>query len=94
MATPEINENCHHVQNDPHKCKIKLEKFHFDILCRCGVIKESLPGGGIRPSDEIGLRGGGGGGESAPRSERVFQIPVQIGLKTVESYKIDSQIRF
>ena len=26
MATPEINENCHYVQNDPHRCKIKLEK--------------------------------------------------------------------
>ena len=49
MATPKVNENCHHVQNDPHKCKIKLEKFHFDILCRFGVIKESLLGGGIRP---------------------------------------------
>ena len=46
MATPEINENCHYVQNDPHKCKIKLENFHFDILCNFGVIKESLPGGG------------------------------------------------
>ena len=45
MATPKVNENCHYVQNDPHKCKIKLEKFHFDILCRFGVIKESLPGG-------------------------------------------------
>ena len=42
MATPKINENCHYVQNDPHKCKIELEKFHFDILCRFGVIKESL----------------------------------------------------
>ena len=53
MATPKINENSHHVQNDPHKCKIKLEKFHFDILCRFGVIKKSLLGGGggdeIRP---------------------------------------------
>ena len=49
MATSKINENCHYVQNDPHKCKIKLKKFHFDILCRFGVIKESLPG-------EIGLR--------------------------------------
>ena len=56
MATPKINENCHYVQNDPHKCKIKLEKFHFDILCRFGVIKESLPGGGTRPPGEIGLR--------------------------------------
>ena len=45
MATPKINENCDYVQNDPHKCKIKLEKFHFDILCRFGVTKESLPGG-------------------------------------------------
>ena len=58
MATPKINENCHHVQNDPHKCKIKIEKFHFDILCRFGVIKESLPGGAICPPlpGEIGLR--------------------------------------
>ena len=32
MAMPEINENCHCVENDPHRCKIKLEKFHFDIL--------------------------------------------------------------
>ena len=46
MATPKIDENCHYVQNDPHKGKIKLEKFHFDILCRFGVIKESFPGGG------------------------------------------------
>ena len=45
IATLKINENCHYVQNDPYKCKIKLEKFHFDILCRFGVIKESLPGG-------------------------------------------------
>ena len=45
MATPEINENYHYMQNDPHKCKIKLEKFRFDILYRFGVIKESLPGG-------------------------------------------------
>ena len=49
MATPKINENCHYVQNDSHKCKIKLETFHFDILCRFGVIKESLSG-------EIGLK--------------------------------------
>ena len=57
MATPEINENCHYVQNDAHKCRIKLGKFHFDILCCFGVIKESLPGGGIRrpPPGEIGL---------------------------------------
>ena len=46
MATPEINENCYYVQNDPHRCKIKREKFHFDIFCCFGVIKESLPGGG------------------------------------------------
>ena len=58
MATPKINENCHYLQNDPHKCKIKLEKFHFDILCCFGVIKESLPGGGgqnLSPPGEIGL---------------------------------------
>ena len=39
MATPEVNGNCHHVQNDPHRCKIKLEKFHFDILWCYEVIK-------------------------------------------------------
>ena len=56
MATSEINENCYYVQHDPHKCKIKLEKCHFDILCLFGVIKESLLGGGIRPPpSEIGL---------------------------------------
>ena len=32
MATPEVNEKCHRVQNDPHRCKIELEKFHFVIL--------------------------------------------------------------
>ena len=57
MATPRIDENCYYVENYPHKCKIKLEKFHFDILCRFGVIKESLPGGrNPPPPGEIGLR--------------------------------------
>ena len=46
MARTEINVNCHYVQNDPHKCRIKLVKFHFDILCCFGVIKDNLPGGG------------------------------------------------
>ena len=55
MATPEINESCHYVQNDPHKCRIELGKFHFDILCCFGVIKESLPGGAESPPGEIGL---------------------------------------
>ena len=53
MATPEINENCHYVQNDPHRCKIKLEKFHFGILCCFGVIKESLPGGWNLPPPHV-----------------------------------------
>ena len=44
MATSKIDEKFHYVQNDPHKGKIKLEKCHFDILCRFGVIKKSLPG--------------------------------------------------
>ena len=57
MATPKINENYHYVQNDPRKCKIKPEKFHFDILCRFGVIKESLPLGAesAPPPGEIEL---------------------------------------
>ena len=42
MATLEINENRHLVQNDPHRCKIKLEKFHFNILCCCGGISGQL----------------------------------------------------
>ena len=45
MATPEINENCRYVENDHHRCKIKLEKFHSDILCCYGITKESLPRG-------------------------------------------------
>ena len=59
MATPEINENCHYVQNDPYKCRIELGKFHFDILCCFGVIKESLPGGRNPPpaQGEIRLMG-------------------------------------
>ena len=57
MATPKINDKCRYVQNDSHKCKIKLEKFHFDILCRFGVIKESLPGRAeSAPPGEIGLK--------------------------------------
>ena len=59
MATPKIYENWHYVQNNPHKCKIKLEKFHFDILCCFGVIKESLLGGAESvppPPGEIGLK--------------------------------------
>ena len=59
MATPEINENCHYVQNDSNRCKIKLEKFHFDVLFCFGVIKESLPGGtesAPPPPGEIGLK--------------------------------------
>ena len=58
MATAETNEKCYYMQHDPHKCKIKLEKFHFDILCRFGVIKESLLGGAefAPPPGEIGLK--------------------------------------
>ena len=53
MVTPEINENCHYVQNDPHRYKIKLEKFHFDIFCCFG---ESPRGAESAHSGEIGLR--------------------------------------
>ena len=57
MATPEINENCHYVQNYPHRCKIKLGKFHCDIFCCFEDIKESLSGGRNPPPPpgEIGL---------------------------------------
>ena len=56
MATRKINEGCHYVKNDPHECKIKHAKFHFDILCRFGVIKESLPGRRNPPPGEKGLK--------------------------------------
>ena len=59
MATLEINKNCHYMQNAPHRCEVKLEKFRFDIMCRFGVIKESLSGGWNTPpppQGEIGLR--------------------------------------
>ena len=45
MATPTENENFHHEQNEPHRCKMKLEKFQFDILWCYGVTKESFLGG-------------------------------------------------
>ena len=61
MPTPETNESCYYVQHDPHKCKIKPEKCPFNILCRFGVIKESLLGGAESapppPKGEIGLKG-------------------------------------
>ena len=40
MTTPDNNESSHHVQNDPHRCKIKLGKFNFDILWCYGVIRD------------------------------------------------------
>ena len=56
MARLEVGGNCHHVQNDPHRCKIKLEKFHFDILWCYGVTEESFPGGqNPPPSGKVGL---------------------------------------
>ena len=42
------------MQNDPHKCKIKPEKFHFDILYCYGIIKENLSRRAL--PDEIGLK--------------------------------------
>ena len=59
MPTPEINESCYYVRHDPHKCKIKPEKFPFYILCCFGVIKESLLGWAesATPPGEIGLKG-------------------------------------
>ena len=53
MAAPDDNESCHHVQNDPQWCKIKLEKFHFNVLWCYGVITESFPS--RNPPGEVGL---------------------------------------
>ena len=36
MATPKTNENCHYVQNDPHKCKIKLKNL---TVISCAVLE-------------------------------------------------------
>ena len=58
MATPKINVNCHYVQNDPHKCKIKLEKFHL-ISCAVLELLRKVSQGGRNPPPppgEIGLR--------------------------------------
>ena len=44
MATPEDTENCHHVESESQRCKVELEKFHFNMLRCYGVIKESFPG--------------------------------------------------
>ena len=49
MATPEINENCHYVQNDPHRCKIKLENFISTSHAVSELLGKSPGGGGIRP---------------------------------------------
>ena len=53
MATPEVNENSHHVQNGPHRCKVKLENF---ILISCGVtelLKKAAGGGGGRNPSQL-----------------------------------------
>ena len=58
MTTPEVNENCHYVQNDPHRRKIKLEKFHFDILWCSELLRKVSEGrGGVEstPLGEIGF---------------------------------------
>ena len=56
MAAPEDNENCHHVKNDPQRCKV--ENF---ILISGGVtelLKEVSPGAAEIPAlspGEVGL---------------------------------------
>ena len=39
MAAPKYNENSNHVRNDPHMCKIKLEKFEKVHLISCGPME-------------------------------------------------------
>ena len=46
MVTPEINENCHYVQNAPHRRKINLEKLHLDTLCCLELLRKVSQGGG------------------------------------------------
>ena len=40
MATSEISENCHYVQNDPDRCKIKLGKFHLISYAVLELLRE------------------------------------------------------
>ena len=54
MTTPEDNANCYHMQNDPHRCKIKPERFHCDILWCYEFIKESFRGGLPPPQGKVG----------------------------------------
>ena len=56
MATPKINENSDYVQNGPHKCEIKLEKFLFISCAVLELLRKVSQGGGIRPPGEIGLK--------------------------------------
>ena len=54
MAAPEDKGNCHHVQNDPQRCKV--ENF---ILISCGVMESlrevSLGVAEMPPPGEVGL---------------------------------------
>ena len=60
MVTPKINENCHYVQNDPHRCNIKLKKFILISYAVMELLGKVFQGGGFRPppplpQGEIGL---------------------------------------
>ena len=55
MPTPEINENCHYVKNDPHRCKIKLENFTLIACVVMELLRKVSRGVVRRPPGEIGL---------------------------------------
>ena len=48
MATPKVNENCHYVQNDPHKCKFKLENFMLIPYGVTELLRKVSQGGGFQ----------------------------------------------
>ena len=52
MATTEDNGNFHHVQNDPHRCKIKLEKL---ISCCVTELLRKVSQRALSPSGKAGL---------------------------------------
>ena len=49
MVAPEDNENCHHVQNDPQRCKTELEIFCLISGGVTELLRKVSQGGGISP---------------------------------------------
>ena len=53
MATPEINENCHYVQNDPIGVRLNLKNFILISFAILELLRKVSQGGGIRPPPQV-----------------------------------------